>query len=156
MSDRSSVEITLYSVDGKEQQLIAIFGDWRGWHDGDVANPAHYVEGCEVTDDEMTLGTLHEVGPELEALGVSYYGEQSAKYEYAAEVRMFTPELGVFASNSNGEGCVLVDATAIDQAVAEWDETGDDYRSLIAKLEAITGTAHRSRFAELRKAAEAV
>lgn len=147
MSDRASVEITLVSgVAGHETELAELFGEWSGWTE-DSSLPANYVDGFEVTDEEAVLGILNEVGPELERMGISYYGEQSAKFEWNAVVRLFTPELGWFESPSNGEGLVLVAAHIIDNILKLCDDMLSDpeewRQEIHRRLDRVSGKAHR-------------
>jgi hypothetical protein len=164
MSDRSPVEVTLYGVAGHEQEIVELFEGFGVEWSGELTTE-DVVDGVNVTDDEYALGCLpSEFGPALEAMGVSYYGEQSSRYEYAAEVRMFTPELGVFCSDSNGEGVPLVNSTSIDDAIATYEAAPvglsflamvESTTKLVLRLEELSGKRHRVVFDRLQKEASA-
>jgi hypothetical protein len=150
----------MFGVTGHEQEIVDLFEgfniDWCNPLSADLV-----VDGVTVTNDEYPLGCLNdEFGPVLEAMGVSYTGEQSAIYEYAAEVRMFAPDLGVFLSDSNGEGVPLVSSQAINDAIRDYESTpvgtkflalAEAAAALVLRLEKLSGKTHTIRFASLRE-----
>jgi hypothetical protein len=167
MGDRSAVEIRVYGVAGHEQEIVDIFCDGWGLDWGSIGNFAasDVTEGVRFCDDERSIGTLYEddVLPALEALGISYEGLQSGKYEFAAVERMFAPDLGIFVEEALGDdggpGIAahrldeIVDrAEAISGAGMRADESERALYDLFFEIDKMTGRAHRNRFTELRKA----
>ena len=151
MGDRAYVEVTLYGVAGHEWDIVDLFVDWGGSIGADHASASDIHNGMTICDDERLLGAVEEIGPTLEALGISYLVEQAGHYEYGPELRMFTPDLGVFESSSNGTGSPVATASTIDRIIRDFtDGPGTGIGSLLRALDQLTGRAHREWFAARR------
>jgi hypothetical protein len=143
MGDRAYVEATLYGVAGHEQEIVNLFEDWSGGGNDEHGSASDIFDGVNIGDQERYLGTPDEIGPHLEALGVSYVIHQSGCYEFAAEVRMFAPTLGVFQSDTAGDG-VVVPAGAIDDIVTRF--AGLERGAMEKALALATGKEFREHF----------
>jgi hypothetical protein len=170
MGDRSQANLTLYGVAGVEVQLSELLSDWQtDWGTFSPPDVSHFVEGCEVVDDERSVGAAWDEGDlwtAIEGLGVSYWFEQDAKYEWPAVERMFTPELGSFIEDSLGEAGVAIPGYQIDGVVDEAQRIYESYggengahgsdcvsdlMDLFTGLSKKTGRAHRESLGALAK-----
>lgn len=116
----------------------------------DGVNPPEVI-GVEHYAPELVLGAETEVADQLDEWGASYRVHQDAKYEYDAAVVLGAPGLGRFDATCTQNGRVLVDASAVDAAVADSliDPDGPPLTERLAKL---TGAAWEQRFAEVTAA----
>ena len=116
----------------------------------DGVNPPEVI-GVEHYAPGMVLGAETEVADQLDEWGASYRVHQDAKYEYDSAVVLGAPGLGRFDATCAQNGRVLVDASAVDAAVADSliDPDGPPLTERLAKL---TGAAWEQRFAEVTAA----
>jgi hypothetical protein len=162
MGDYSQASVTVYGVAGKEAELAEALDaaelqvDW-GRHAGVEASDV--VEGHTFCEDEARLDFCDKMAKALEPLGISYWANQDAKYEFDGTVRMYTPELGSFEGTGSQEGESLLYGSVVDSVVdAAMSATPDPAEALtllVEGLNALTGRAHRQHFYELAAAPKA-
>lgn len=159
MSDRASAALTVWEVAGKEEQIAAVVNDHgfsRGFslswgNESGPVQPNEVIDGMRFIDSDAVLGVVEELAADLEPLGISFIAAQDAKFEYDGQVIMATPTLGRYWGTISQEGAVLVPARAVDCEIDAWQEHGEDYRELLAALDALTGRPWREHFAELER-----
>ena len=99
--------------------------------------------GASYTAPEARLGTEEELGPALDALGVTYEIDGDSFGQYDACVRYGTPHLGSFSSSATADEYEpFLNARQIERLIAECDT----HQELIDRLALATGKAWRDFF----------
>jgi hypothetical protein len=162
MGDRSAACFTVYHTSGKEKAIVELFQGYGFVNESrDLIEEEDVRNGASFVNDEVSIGILGEVGPDLERMGVSYRGAQDAKYEFDGTVRYFTPELGSEEFTGNNDGSMLVyasDVTKITEKLSKlceagaegsWSVTIGDIGACIIELNKMTGRAYIDAFKAL-------
>ena len=128
MGDYVPASLTIYNVGGKEAEIARVL-DWHDfsaeWGGGPEVRADRVVHGGSYYNIEASLDAITSIGEALEALNVSDWGCQDAKYEYDGGTRIYTPELGVFVAFGSQHGVVLVNAEVVQELLAEAQEQID-------------------------------
>ena len=125
MSDNAPATLTIYGVEGKENDIAQLLSDESfGTVWGEYSTSADQVlNGETYVSDEADIRSIDSLGTAFEGLGLSYVISQDAKYEYDGIIYMYTPELGTFVGTANQTGTVTVSApTLVEKVLRPLDE----------------------------------
>ena len=153
--DTAPVQVTVMDAAGNADALATLFRSWSIDWSMPVSVTAITVAGMQgrsvtFTDDAGPLGVLATIAPALEALGVTYVGDQDPKFEFPGDYVAFAPELGRFTGVSAPGPAVM--ASALDKAVDALRASGADAQSILDAVDRLSGRPWRDALAIRSKA----
>ena len=154
MGDYSPMSVSVHRVGARWPDLIALlnkygFGlDWDDASEGQIPMDAFDVldKAGPFTQHEGHLSIPGELTKDLEQMGIAHWIQADAKYEWDGEIVAWTEEMGRFNGIGSQGGSVLVSASAIDRAIAEYGDRPAG--QLIEALHKLTGRAWRDAMGE--------